>query len=231
MCADVSKPAKEKQAERAAQKKAQRARRQRQQRLRRIGVIVLVVAVLGGAIAAAIIADRREANQIVGLQTFSDLGRDHTDEPVEYDPIPPVGGDHSATPMTCGVYSDPVPDENAVHSLEHGAVWITYSPELPDADVQALEDFVGSQQPNDQDYLLLSPYEGLPAPVVASAWGRQVLLTGPGDARLAQFTERFVRGSQAPEAGAPCDGTTMTEPTEGEPTEGEPTEGEPTEGG
>jgi multidrug efflux pump subunit AcrA (membrane-fusion protein) len=206
-----SKAAKQKQAERAAQRKAERERKQRRQRLRRYGIIALIVAILGGALAAAVIADRREASQIEGLQSFNDLGRDHTEDPVEYEQTPPVGGDHSATPMTCGVYSEPIPDENAVHSLEHGAVWITYQPDLPETEVQALESFVQSQSPADQDYLLLSPYEDLSGPVVASAWGRQVALVGASDPRLAEFTSRFIRGSQAPEAGSPCEGVTMDE--------------------
>jgi len=64
----VSKSAKERQAERAAQRKAERARRQRRQRLRRIGVIVLIVVLLGGALTAAIIADRAN-DQSLGVST------------------------------------------------------------------------------------------------------------------------------------------------------------------
>ncbi len=206
-----SRAAKQKQAERAAQRKAERDRIKRRQRVRRYGIIGLIVVLLGGALTAAIIADRREASQIEGLQNFSGMSRDHTEEPVEYDEAPPVGGAHSATPMTCGIYSEPVPDENAVHSLEHGAVWITYQPDLPEAEVQALEDFVRSQSSADQNHILLSPHEGLPGPVVASAWERQVALFGSADPRLEQFTSRFVRGGQAPEAGAACEGVTMNQ--------------------
>ena len=64
----VSKSAKDKQAERAAQRKAERARRQRRQRLRRIGVIVLIVVLLGGALTAAIIADQA-SDQSLGVST------------------------------------------------------------------------------------------------------------------------------------------------------------------
>ena len=204
-----SKTAKQRQAERAAQRKAERGRMKRRQRIRRYGIIGVIVVLLGGALAAAIIADRREATQIEGLQEFGDLSRDHIEEPVEYDQTPPVGGAHSATPMTCGIYAEPIPDENAVHSLEHGAVWITYEPDLPETEVQALESFVRAQSAADQDYILLSPYEGIPGPVVASAWGRQVTLIGASDPRLAEFTDRFIGGSQAPEAGSACEGVTM----------------------
>lgn len=69
----VSKSARERQAERAAQRKAERARRQRRQRLRRIGVIVLIVVLLGGALTAAIIADRAN-DQSLGVSTQQTAG-------------------------------------------------------------------------------------------------------------------------------------------------------------
>lgn len=201
----MSKASKQRQQERAAQRKAERERRQRQRRLRKIGIVALVIALLGGAITAAVIADRR-GEDIDGLQVFRGLSREHAEDPVAYDELPPVGGTHSATPLTCGVYSEPVPDENAVHSLEHGAVWITHQPDLDPAEVEALRAFVRAQNPIDQQHLLLSPYEGIPGPVVASAWGRQVVLDGATDPRLGEFVGTFLRGPQAPEAGQPCQG-------------------------
>lgn len=55
-------------------------------------------------------------------------------------------------------------------------------------------------------YLLLSPYPGLPAPVVASAWGKQLRLTGAADQRLAAFITSYRQSPAAPEPGAPCAG-------------------------
>ncbi|TFC21391.1 DUF3105 domain-containing protein [Cryobacterium glucosi] len=61
-----------------------------------------------------------------GVQTFPNQTSQHVTGTVKYNPLPPVGGDHSVTLLNCGVYSENVPNENAVHSLEHGAVWVTY---------------------------------------------------------------------------------------------------------
>ena len=92
-----------------------------------------------------------------------------------------------------------------MHSLEHGAVWITYQPDLP-ADQVAKLTAAASGQP----YVLVSPYPGLPAPVVASAWGVQVQLPNASDPRLEKFIRTFEQGPQTPEPGAACVGGTGT---------------------
>ncbi len=145
------------------------------------------------------------------------LGHTHVPGPVRYSVTPPVGGNHNASWMNCGVYDKPVPAERAVHNLEHGAVWITYQPSLPQSEVNQLRAFFSRQTAlspggaSSSRYLDLTPYPGLPAPIVASSWGFQLRLTSPADPRLQQFVNTF-RASQkyAPEYGAPCTGGTGT---------------------
>jgi hypothetical protein len=55
-------------------------------------------------------------------------------------------------------------------------------------------------------YRLLSPYPGLPAPVVATAWGKQLQLPSASDPRLTRFLDAYAGGPQAPERGANCSG-------------------------
>jgi hypothetical protein len=141
-----------------------------------------------------------------GTQVFSEAAHQHVTGTVQYDRTPPAGGAHSATWLNCGVYTQPVPNVNAVHDIEHGAVWITYQPGLSTADVQQLQRYVEANYDGNQRYLTLSPYPGLPAPVVASAWGAQIRLTGPGDPRLAAFVLHYIGGNQGGEQGASCTG-------------------------
>ncbi|WP_213815638.1 DUF3105 domain-containing protein [Glaciihabitans sp. dw_435] len=150
--------------------------------------------------------------QISGLKSFTlptanhvdqdaDASNDVVDYQAEYGMSPPAGGDHWAGWLNCGVYDQPVEDSRAVHDLEHGAVWVTYDPTKIDADgVKALR----KQLPD--TYTVLSPYEGLPTPVVASAWGKQVQLTGVDDKRLPDFIKKFWRSADAPEPTAACTG-------------------------
>ena len=141
------------------------------------------------------------------------LAHDHVDGPVTYSVTPPVGGPHNATWMNCGIYDQPVPSERAVHNLEHGAVWITYEPSLPQSEVSQLRAFVGKQtmvSPGGAPasrYLDLTPYPGLPSPIVVSSWGFQLKVSSPGDPRLQQFVNKFRASSTyTPEYGGACTG-------------------------
>ncbi|TDD32363.1 DUF3105 domain-containing protein [Actinomadura sp. KC06] len=148
-----------------------------------------------------------DSASIAGLVTKDDLGRDHTTSPVDYATDPPMGGDHDAAWQNCNgrVYDAPLRNENAVHSLEHGAVWITYRPGLAAAQLDALKAKVTGT-----DYTFLSPYPSLDAPIALSAWGNQVKLQDASDKRVDEFLRAFVKGPQTPEPGAACDGAKDT---------------------
>ena len=141
------------------------------------------------------------------------LGHTHVTGPVQYSVTPPAGGSHNAVWMTCGVYDKPVPNEHAVHNLEHGAIWITYQPSLPQSEVSALYAFFGRQTglnpggAGNSRYIDVTPYPGLPSPIVVSAWGFQLRLTSATDPRLQEFVDKFrVSKQYSPEYGATCDG-------------------------
>lgn len=145
-----------------------------------------------------------------GTQTFAENNHRHVIGLVHYNRTPPAGGPHSAVWQNCGIYTQPVANENAVHSLEHGAVWITYRPNLSPIEIATLQQFVSSHYVGSQRYLLLSPFPNLPVPVVASAWGAQLRLKGANDPRLTAFVKHFIGGAQGGEKGAPCTGGTGT---------------------
>lgn len=136
-----------------------------------------------------------------GLKVFSNLGHNHVSGTVDYPQTPPVGGDHAPVWQNCGFYSKPIVKEQGVHSMEHGAVWITYSPDLPADQVAVLRDLAKGQT-----YLLMSPFPGLPSPVVATAWGLQLGLPSANDPGLAAFVKHYRDGPQSREPGAPCSG-------------------------
>ena len=136
-----------------------------------------------------------------GVQHFTVTDRSHVSGSVAYPQDPPVGGPHASLWWNCGFYASPIPTEYAVHSLEHGAVWITYQPDLPGEQIAVLRQLTSMHS-----YVLVSPYPGLQTPVVASAWGSQLMLESPRDTRLTQFVRALERGPRTPEPTAPCSG-------------------------
>ncbi|MGA3057484.1 MAG: DUF3105 domain-containing protein [Candidatus Limnocylindrales bacterium] len=141
-----------------------------------------------------------------GTQTFAESDHAHVSGPVSYDRVPPAGGAHNPVQLNCGIYTQAVPNENAVHSLEHGAVWITYQPTLAADQIAVLQQLVTSDYVGTERYIILSPYPGLPSPIVASAWGAQLSVDRASDSRLADFIHHFAGGGQGGEAGGPCTG-------------------------
>ncbi|MEO5318855.1 DUF3105 domain-containing protein [Arthrobacter sp. CC3] len=141
------------------------------------------------------------ARPIDGEQDYPDQSRNHTSEPVSYPRTPATGGDHAPVWTNCGVYTTPVEQTRAVHSLEHGAVWLTYRPDLGADQLAELTALAGKQ-----DYLLLSPVAEQAKPVVATAWGKQLAVDSGSDERLAPFIKKYRQGPQSPEPGAVCSG-------------------------
>ncbi len=171
-----------------------------------IGAVILAVILAVTLVIVNQVQDTRAreaaaSQPIEGVQEFPDVTFNHVDAPVEYEQSPPVGGDHSPIWTNCGVYTEAVPNENSVHSMEHGAVWITYDPEIGQEEVDKLTELVG-----DRSYVLLSPYPDLDEPIVASAWGLQLTMDSADDSRLATFLDKYIQGEQTREPGAACSG-------------------------
>jgi hypothetical protein len=128
--------------------------------------------------------------------------RDHASGPITYSLNPPVGGKHNATWQNCmgDVYDAPIANEHAVHSLEHGAVWITYRGNLPADQVQQLASKVRGNE-----YMLMSPVDNLDRPISLQAWGWQLKVDNADDGRIDEFI-KAMRNNAGPEPGAPCSG-------------------------
>ncbi|CAA9407287.1 MAG: hypothetical protein AVDCRST_MAG03-1608 [uncultured Rubrobacteraceae bacterium] len=169
-----------------------------------VGAIIVVF--VAGFIALVVIDSRQQAGSSPPgeVETY-DVGpaNEHTESDVDYEQTPPAGGEHNPVWQNEGFYDAPVRDENAVHTMEHGAVWITYSPDLPQAQKDQIRQLVEGQT-----CMVASPHPDLPTPVVASAWGKQLTLESADSPDLEQFVRAYRLGPQTPEVGATCSGGT-----------------------
>ncbi|MFF5443466.1 DUF3105 domain-containing protein [Streptomyces sp. NPDC012888] len=194
----------------AEMRRAEKARDRRNKIIAITASSVVVVGLVGfgGVVLYQQKADeqRREDSRkapVTGEQSWeaAKLGRNHVETPVKYEMTPPVGGDHNPRWMNCDgdVYKNPIPETNAVHSLEHGAVWVTYNDKANKADVDKLAEKVGKTP-----YTLMSPVKEQAGAIMLSAWGKQVTVDSAADPRVDQFFTKYVQGPQTPEPGAAC---------------------------
>ena len=180
---------------------------------------VIALAVIGVAIVVALavavpmlVTEDPVPHDLTAVMSYDDLSAGHTPDDVDYPQSPPVGGDHAPEWLECGVYDVPVREENAVHDLEHGTVWVSYDPDLDDGEVDELAEELPQNG-------ILAPYPGLTAPVVVTVWGRQLALGGADDPRLELFIRTYGGGETAPEPNVTCAGG-ITDPTGGAGTSG-----------
>jgi len=138
--------------------------------------------------------------EIEGVETFENTTL-HVEEPVDYPQSPPAGGPHSSVWLNCGIYDQPVPNENAVHSMEHGAVWVTYdAAQVSGDELERLKSHLPSS------YVVLSPYDGIDSPIVLSNWNHQLKVDSADDERIPEFFEEYWRSQSVPEPMGVCTG-------------------------
>ena len=120
-----------------------------------------------------------------GAPPFS---RDHVTTAVDYSgfgDVPPSYGAHHAflldaqnnpiTPRPTGVYLTEQPDEDLVHNLEHGHVWISYNPSLiSSSDLEALEQLV--EDGGTDAGVILTPRAKNGPTIVLTSWIHQQTL-------------------------------------------------------
>ncbi len=180
-----------------------------------IAVVLFAVLAIGYAVVKANESEANEVNDpddIADIQTYDyAAGQTHVAEPVPYSESPPVGGPHAPPPdwadCTGTVYDVDIRHENAVHSLEHGAVWITYNPdEVFDTDIETLAALV------DRSGRMMSPYEGQDSPISIQSWNYQLKVDSAADPRLKQYADFFTYNAEYyPEPGASCENPTFIE--------------------
>ncbi len=175
-------------AEASAKKLAVRKRRTR------VGLYVLAGVVLLGT-AGFLIVQKATLAELPGVSKPEYEGRSHavSGQAVLYGTPTPTSGTHAANSPRCGIFTQQMPAELAVHSLEHGAVVIWYQPSLAVDEISGLEAIVSRFD----DRVILSPNAELTDPVVATAWTR-LKVYDFADPEIEQFIETY--RSRGPES-------------------------------
>lgn len=171
------------------------------------GKLTLLPWVLAGVAAVTLagglsLRTASEQSWLDDVATEDNIGGLHSTDKLAYKSKPPMGGPHHPSWHNCGVFTEPIGDTHAVHSLEHGAVWITYEPR----DVTAEEIAELAETAERNGYVMVSPYPEQGSKIVLTAWNHQLRLDRLDQDMVRRFVAYFAKAVTAPEPGAPCDG-------------------------
>jgi hypothetical protein len=109
--------------------------------------------------------------------------------------FPPAGGPHFVNQLPGGIYDAPVEDGRAIHSLEHGLIWITYRPDQISADqLKALTDIAGDRRRD----VILSPRPQNRDLVVLTSWGRRQIVEPTDSKAIKDFISSNLNRSPEP---------------------------------
>lgn len=127
---------------------------------------------------------------------FASQGREHINVNDPHDPYnsnPPTSGPH-ASPVSAGVYTRALPDENLIHNLEHGHIWLSYR----DADDDEALSMLRSIQAEVPGLVVVTYRPENDARVAAAAWTRLLNLDELNRDEILAFIVRHA--NNAPES-------------------------------
>jgi len=145
-------------------------------------IAVVILATIGAGVLLFKYGNTRpqdipEKGEVITLQPASHIAIGATHDP--YNSNPPTSGPHYAQPADWGVYTQPLPDEQVIHNLEHGGIWITYK-DLDQDTKSQLED-IARRYPGS---VILTPRPGNDSKIALASWGRLQ--------KLASFDEKII---------------------------------------
>lgn len=130
------------------------------------------------------------SKSVEGVEEFEIIGREHIAQGTAgsgYNSNPPTSGPHWGAPATNGIHDEQLADEQTIHNLEHGHIWITYKPDISDEDRQKLAEIAKS----DDWKVLISKRETNSNPIILVAWGRLLRLNEFNEAKIKDFIKTY----------------------------------------
>jgi hypothetical protein len=193
-------------------KERQAARQQNRQRRKLITQIatVLGAAIIVGGIAYLIWAGSQPAPGRDEWEEIPTQEAIHIDEGnVEYEPWnsdPPTSGYHLGNPMQptrAGFFEESIPDENLVHSLEHGYVILWYDcSQVSVTECTTIKDGLRSVVEATETYKVVAmPREVMETPIIAVSWGMMYKQSALNEEALISFVN--ANRERSPEPNAP----------------------------
>ena len=83
----------------------------------------------------------------------------------DYTSNPPTSGPHYSQTAKSGFRDEVISDQNIIHNLEHGDIWIAYHPRIAEEIKEELKQFGAAK-------VIITPREANETDIALAAWGR-----------------------------------------------------------
>jgi hypothetical protein len=148
------------------------------------GITIAVLAVIIGVAAMS-----PESKPAIG-KDYANQGQEHIKIGVTHPPYnsnPPTSGWHYEQPAPWGVHTEALPDEAAVHNLEHGGIWISYNPDKVDKKtIEQLTNLTKSYKSK----VILTPRKANETKIALASWTKLETLDSFDEAKIKDFIAR-----------------------------------------
>ncbi len=171
---------------RRQEEEQQLASSQRHKKTKKIFVWIGVVVILAwGGWGVYRWAKNSEANKPGEAVTIQPAEHIQPGEPIPglYLSNPPVSGWHYGQTAEWGIYDKELVDQNVIHNLEHGGIWISYKPDAPPELIAKLKEVAGRYSRK----IILAPRAANDSIIAVAAWGRLDKFDYFDEARIVKF--------------------------------------------
>jgi len=154
---------------------------------------VIALAVVSVLLFAIFGSKSGETSGLLGTE-YSNEGQEHVDVGQSHAPYktnPPLSGPHYTSPASWNFYDKILEDEQVLHNLEHGGIWISYQKELS-ADEKSQLETLSKKYP---DRLVVSFRPKNDSAFVVASWRRMEKLETLDLALMEQFLKNNVNNS------------------------------------
>ncbi len=133
---------------------------------------------------------------VAGVAEFKIVGRNHV--PVgtvvkTYNSNPPTSGPHWPSPAKNGIYDSQIPDEQLVHNLEHGYIWVSYRPSATESAGISDDDKkkLGAIVAGDNWKMIMTPRPQDDSKIILAAWGRLLKMNDLDIDKIKEFIKVY----------------------------------------
>jgi hypothetical protein len=166
-----------------------------------VTLAVIVLLILG----SAIVFGKDNIERVRLGDEHEDNGRKHVEQsaaPAYGEGDPSTSGDHGS-PVPQQSYTTELPDYNTIHNLEHGYIYITYQPDIPQEEIDKLTNLFFKPYSNVQfspTKVIMAPRAADTSPIVFSSWRRSMSFETFNEQQMIEYYLSNVSKSPEPTA-------------------------------